>query len=131
MSTLRVSNIQDTSGGNTSTPAAIASGRAKAWININVSTGVPTARSQYNVSSIADNGVGNYTLTFVTGTFTDTNYAGVSAVSNGVSAIRVYSVQPAPLTATTCQVFTTGPTSGTDTSPQSIDYNVVTLAFFG
>jgi len=35
MSTLRVSTIQDTAGSNSSTPAAIANGIAKAWVNFN------------------------------------------------------------------------------------------------
>ena len=33
MSTLKTSNIQDTSGNNNSTPEQISQGRAKAWVN--------------------------------------------------------------------------------------------------
>jgi hypothetical protein len=75
MSTLRVSTIQDTAGSNSSTPAAIANGIAKAWVNFN-GTGVVAIRAQYNVSSITDNGTGNYRVNF-TNALSDANY-GVS-----------------------------------------------------
>jgi hypothetical protein len=73
MSTLRVSTIQDTAGSNSSTPAAIANGTAKAWVNFN-GTGVVAIRAQYNVSSITDNGTGDYTVNF-TSALADANYA--------------------------------------------------------
>ena len=38
---------------------------AKAWVNFN-GTGTVAIRSSYNVSSITDNGVGNYTVNFST-----------------------------------------------------------------
>lgn len=75
MSTLRVSTIQDTAGSNSSTPAAIANGIAKAWVNFN-GTGTVAIRAQYNVSSITDNGTGDYTVNF-TNAMADANY-GVS-----------------------------------------------------
>ena len=73
MSTLRVSTIQDTAGSNSSTPAAIANGICKAWVNFN-GTGTVAIRAQYNVSSITDNGTGDYTLNFTTA-MTDANYS--------------------------------------------------------
>jgi hypothetical protein len=72
MSTLRVSTIQDTAGSNSSTPAAIANGIAKAWVNFN-GTGTVAIRAQYNVSSITDNGVGQYQINF-TNALSDANY---------------------------------------------------------
>jgi hypothetical protein len=48
----------------------------RAWVNFN-GTGTPAIRASGNVSSITDNGTGNYTLNFTTA-LTDTNY-GVSA----------------------------------------------------
>ena len=77
MSTLKVTNIQDTSGGNSSTSAEIYSGRAKAWVNFN-GTGTVAIRADFNVSSITDNGTGNYTLNF-TNALTDANFAPVTA----------------------------------------------------
>ena len=65
MSTLQTSNIQDTSGNNNSTPEEINKGRAKAWVNFN-GTGTPAIRESYNVSSITDNGTGDFTVNFAT-----------------------------------------------------------------
>ena len=49
-----------------------ASGLAKAWVNFN-GTGVVAIRASYNVSSITDNGVGDYTVNFTTA-MVDANY---------------------------------------------------------
>ena len=65
MSTLKVATIQDTSGNNSSTPAGIASGTAKAWVNFN-GTGTVAIRTNFNVSSITDNATGDYTVNFAT-----------------------------------------------------------------
>jgi len=75
MSTLRVSTIQDTAGSNSSTPAAIANGIAKAWVAFN-GTGTVAIRSSYNVSSITDGGTGIYTVNF-TSSLADANYSAV------------------------------------------------------
>lgn len=80
MSTLRVSTIQDTAGSNSSTPAAIANGIAKAWVNFN-GTGTVAIRAQYNVSSITDNGVGDYTINFTTA-LAGANYSFAGAIAN-------------------------------------------------
>ena len=65
MSTLKVTNIQDTAGGNSSTSADIYSGRAKAWVNFN-GQGTVAIRADFNVSSITDRGTGNYNVNFTT-----------------------------------------------------------------
>tara|TARA_R100000951_G_scaffold85350_1_gene73021 strand:+ start:670 stop:1047 length:378 start_codon:yes stop_codon:yes gene_type:complete len=82
MSTLKVATIQDTSGNNSSTPAGIASGTAKAWVNFN-GTGTVAIRASYNVASLTDNGTGDYTITF-TAAMSDANYicTGTSGLSN-------------------------------------------------
>ena len=72
MSTLKVTNIQDTSGSNSSTTDEIYSGRAKAWVNFN-GTGTVTARDDFNAGSLTDNGTGDYTITFDTA-FDNANY---------------------------------------------------------
>lgn len=53
----------DTAGGNA----------CKAWANFN-GTGTVAIRASFNVSSITDNGAGDYTLNFTTA-LSDTNYA--------------------------------------------------------
>lgn len=82
MSTLKVGTVADTSGNNGSTPAAIANGIAKAWVNFN-GIGTVTIRASYNVSSITDNGVGDYTVNFTTA-LVDANYSTVG-FSNSVN----------------------------------------------
>ena len=66
MSTLKVNTIQDTSGSNSTTPSQINNGVAKAWCNFDGS-GTVNIRSSYNISSLTDNGTGNYTLAYETG----------------------------------------------------------------
>lgn len=88
MSTLRVSTIQDTAGSNSSTPAAIANGIAKAWITFNATNS--TIRASYNISSLTKNGTGDFTLSF-TNAMADTNYC--TAGSAGVAM----NVEPAGL----------------------------------
>ena len=60
---------------------------AKAWINFNGS-GTPTARDSYNISSITDNGTGNYTLNFSTN-FSGATY-GFSLSCGGGSSANSY-----------------------------------------
>lgn len=79
MSTLRVTNVQDTSGGNSLTTAQIYNGAAKAWVNFN-GQGVVAIRSSFNVSTITDNATGDFTTTFSTA-FSDANYCTVASCS--------------------------------------------------
>jgi len=79
MSTLKVATIQDTSGNNSSTPAQVAEGRAKAWVNFN-GTGTVAIRDDFNFSSVTDNGTGLYTLNFTTN-MANANYAVVTSGS--------------------------------------------------
>jgi len=84
----------------------------RAWVQFNGS-GTVTINSSGNVTSITDNGVGNYTLTF-TNNFPDTNYAlnfGICSGSSGLNAGFVgYVISatqyglPNIKTANTCQI---------------------------
>ena len=58
-----------------------ASGLAKAWVNFD-GTGVVAIRASYNVSSITDNGTGNYTVNFTTA-MVDANYCAVAGDGTG------------------------------------------------
>lgn len=62
---VRTPSVKDADGNNPSTPAEIQQGRAKAWLNLN-GTGTIAVRDSFNVSSMLDNGVGDYLLTFAT-----------------------------------------------------------------
>lgn len=72
ISEARVTTLTDSAGNNASTPAEITSGRAKAWVNFN-GTGTVAISASYNVSSITDNGTGDYTVNFTTA-ISDANY---------------------------------------------------------
>lgn len=73
MSTIKVTNIQDTSGNNQSTSEQIAQGRAKVWVNFD-GAGTITIRDDFNATSLTDNGTGNYTVNF-TNAMSNNNYA--------------------------------------------------------
>lgn len=72
MSTIRASTLSNLSGTSTSMDNAI-NGSAKAWVNFN-GTGTVAIRRSYNVSSITDNGTGDYTLNF-TNAMPDADYS--------------------------------------------------------
>jgi len=81
----RITTLADSAGANTSTPAAIAAGIAKAWVNFNGNTATPsTIRASYNVSSVTKNGTGDYTVNF-TNALVDTNYSCVVTGDDGGS----------------------------------------------
>jgi hypothetical protein len=77
MSTLRVDTIQNAAG--TDSPISVP-GTAKAWVNFN-GTGTVAIRASYNVSSITDNGTGDYTVNFTTA-LVDANYSAVLTEGN-------------------------------------------------
>ena len=61
MSTIVTSNVSD---GTLSIPTTyVTNGSAKAWVNFN-GTGTIAARDSFNVSSLTDNGTGDYTVNF-------------------------------------------------------------------
>lgn len=76
MSTLRVNTLQNAAG--TGQPAM--SGAAKAWVNFN-GTGTVAIRASFNVTSITDNAIGDYTINF-TNALEDANYAVKSSGAN-------------------------------------------------
>ena len=78
MSTIKVTNIQDTSGGNQSTSEQIAQGRSKTWVNFN-GTGTVAIRDDFNVSSITDGGTGLFTINY-TNSLSNSNYAWVGQI---------------------------------------------------
>jgi hypothetical protein len=128
MSTLRVNNITDTSGGSSSLSVP---GAAKAWVNFN-GTGTVAIRAQMNVSSITDNGTGDYTVNF-TSALVDANYSPVFGGSGayGVSAsgnawfigMQTASAGGAPITKTTSALRIACATGGTAIS-DAPDLNV-------
>jgi hypothetical protein len=107
MSTLVAQTI---SNGTVSTSSAnVIQGSAKAWVNFN-GTGTVAIRASYNVSSITDNGTGDYTVNF-TNALPNANYAvAVSAGSftttngQGVLSVTQTSVTGGPTLKSTTQL---------------------------
>ena len=67
----KLTTIKDASGNNPSTPAQLAQGRAKAWVNVTGGAGVSTDSSlsinnSFNVTSVTDKGKGKYRITYAT-----------------------------------------------------------------
>jgi hypothetical protein len=69
--TVVMSTLSD--GTNSTSATNCIQGSARAWVNFN-GTGTVAIRSSYNVSSITDNGTGDYTVNF-TNAMPNTNYA--------------------------------------------------------
>ena len=124
MSTLKVGTIQDTSAGSSSTPAQIEQGRAKAWINFD-GDGTIAIRDSYNVSSIADNGVGDYTISFSTA-MANTNYCVTGNCTYLMGTTARYRILSGYVWATGSIRVITG---YTDTN--SADHEVVGVTVFG
>ena len=89
MSTLVTATVKS----NSSSPVAFQNSSGteigtmcRAWVNFN-GTGTVAIRAQFNVSSITDNGTGDYTVNFTTA-LADANYATQFTVRN--DAITAY-----------------------------------------
>lgn len=95
MSTLKVNAVQNTSG--------VEMYLAKAWVNFN-GTGTVAIRASGNVSSITDNGAGDYTVNF-SSAMPDANYCAVGASGTTASDYRVVvpNFNAAP-TASACRI---------------------------
>jgi hypothetical protein len=99
-------------------------GIAKAWVQFN-GTGTPAIRASFNVSSITDNGVGDYTINFTTA-MPDTNYAcipAVGSVGGSTSSTQATAKYTGTKTTSACQVMFQQGAAGAD-----FDNNAV--AFF-
>lgn len=100
MSTLRVNTIQDSTG--SSSPAI--NGLARAWVNFN-GTGTVAIRASLNVSSITDNGTGDYSLNFTTA-MPDANYSigGYCLAASGGGSAYIVLGNDFPPSAGSCRV---------------------------
>lgn len=90
MSTLNVSNITD--GTTTVGTSYVVNGSAKAWVNFN-GTNTASVRSSLNVSSLTDNGTGDFTINF-SSSLTDSNYASNFGGNQDLSNYNKYVVGP-------------------------------------
>lgn len=90
MSTLKTNTIQHlTSGFNNVIAHTDGAGtanavHARAWVNFDGTAATITPRASFNVSSLTDNGVGDYTVNF-SNALSDTNYCVVTGMSGNSS----------------------------------------------
>ena len=130
ITTAKVTTIQDASGGNSSTPSEVFEGRAKAWVNFDGTTntsGSCDVRNSFNVSSVTDNGTGDYTINF-TSALANANYVvcGTSGGQNSTSNGSVYQYDQATAkTTSACRIITFTTSGGSVDAPQ------IAAAFFG
>ena len=106
MSTLRVDTVSNAAGSGSPDVGINTSGIAKAWVNFN-GTGTVAIRGSFNVSSITDNGTGNYTVNFATA-MADANYqVSMSSVSYFSTNFSTFAFIRAGSSATTANQKTT------------------------
>ena len=74
MSTLKLDTLSNKAGTASVPSDTVVSGTAKAWVSFN-GTGTPAVLRAFNVSSITDNGTGNYQVNF-TSSLANTTYSG-------------------------------------------------------
>jgi len=108
------------------TPANTAGQLCKAWVNFN-GTGTVAIRASYNVSSITDNGVGNYTVNLTTA-LTDTNAAPVtSGMRFGATVSRAGKVDANIASTTTVRLLTGYEDSYSGQIPTDLEFTHVAI----
>jgi len=124
-SELRVNTIKDASGNNSVATSFVANGSAKAWWDLN-GTGTVALRDSFNISSVADDGTGEYDPTF-TNNMGNANYSflgfcGGASSNNGYARLG----NDETPTASAYNINTM-----TNTGSGSKDHNYVLSAVFG
>jgi hypothetical protein len=106
MSTLRLTTISNQTGSSSVPSETVINGSAKAWVNFN-GTGTVAIRASFNVSSITDNGTGDYTVNFTTA-MTDANYSAFISGNKGAANTGqwMYTGNGADPTTTTLRLLT-------------------------
>jgi hypothetical protein len=120
MSTLRLTTLSN-QGGTASVPSdTVINGTAKAWVNFN-GTGTVAIRGSFNVSSITDNGTGDYTVNFST-SMPDVNYS-YTANHTGYSGSIGWSF-PFISSTSALRVLTFGNVEATSVDPTTVTVSV-------
>ena len=97
----------------------------RAWVNFN-GTGTVAIRASGNVSSITDNGVGNYTVNFITA-MPDTNYSLSGIVQAELAWPRCISLHNTIIPTTSNVSIYTGASGSTNYTGALIDLNIVAI----
>jgi hypothetical protein len=107
---------------DTTTLASAGQASVRAWVNFN-GTGTVAIRASYNVTSITDNGTGDYTLNFTTA-LSDVNYSVVSS-GGDVGTTEAPAIPSAYVLATTsCRI------KYINTSGSVVDRAQISVAIF-
>ena len=88
MSTAKFDTLSNLAGTQSVPVATVAQGSAKAWVNFN-GTGTVAIRASFNVTSITDNGTGEYTVNF-TAAIQDANYSTQLTCQGSAGTSRVF-----------------------------------------
>lgn len=98
----------------------------RAWVNFN-GTGTVAIRASFNVSSITDNGAGDYTVNF-TNALPDVNYSIVGCVADASSFRRIFNQYGASAPTTSAvRVICKDAASGTTTANVDNEYMQVSI----
>jgi len=105
------------------TPGLVGGQLCRAWVNFN-GTSTVTIRASYNVSSITDNGVGDYTVNFTTA-MSDANYS-ASVQAGGTAGVFIgsYNDVNGPRTTSALRIFSA------NTSLSVADTSILNVAIF-
>ena len=128
MSTIKTTTLS-TQGGSTVPVDTVVNGTAKAWVNFN-GTGTVAIRRAFNVSSITDNGTGDYTVNFNTA-MVDADYSAIISTDNGSSGTGVIANFDVDATATPLLVGSVRIQTANSVNPAgNVDPAIVTVAIF-
>ena len=127
MSEIRATTISDTAG--TGPVTLTKQSAAKAWMSLNGDTA--TIRDSQSVSSIADNGVGDYTTNF-TNNMANINYGtsgaccGAGSVNGSTNVLLINSSAHNTLSAPTVSSFRSVCIHDANVAKQDVDYLTLT-----
>lgn len=124
MSTLKTDTLSNVAGSKSVPMNTVVDGSAKAWVNFN-GTGTPAIRKAFNVSSITDNGLGDFTVNFTTA-FADTNFV---ALFSPVRDASLASMTETVRTVSSIRALATSGTNGS-TAINLFDPSVVNMTVF-
>lgn len=128
MSTFKADYIiarQEEIAGNTSSipVKTVVNGTSKAWVNFN-GTGTIAIRSSFNVTSLTDNGVGDYSIN-ITNALSDANYCWSTNSTGGATyGNQGLFIGPAVAPTTTLLRVVTRDTTATNNDMLSINVSI-------
>ena len=117
-SELRVDTLKDSSGNNSVGMAYVAGGSAKSWVNFN-GTGTIAERDSLNLSSLTDNGTGDYDVN-LSSSFAAVDYSINVSGYPSASWNQIFTIQnPANNTTSLFSIFSAS-TAGTKYDTQLV-----------